>query len=440
MISEELKRKIASRTFWNDEKSDALIPGDVLKRSKYINDIESLAKLNIVVAALGIRRGGKSVIVKQYIHKLRQEGVPRENILYLNFFLRVLADVQKENVFLEVIEWWIHEVSDDGEKRYLILDEVQEIENWDSNVASIFEDHTLDCQIIITGSNSSLLSEKLDTSLGGRYTVLNVYPFSFNEYCQFTGSTRSVDSLKQYLLEGGMAEPLKTDSEELRERVVQDIINSTIERDIIQRQNITNPKLLHALVDYCRMMIGKEGSVPGIEKEILSQVKGQQHSALVSDYLGFIQDAFFIRMPETYSYRIKDVLKNKISKLYLADTSFALYKQGTEYGRLLENLVYSELIRRRYNVQRFFAYKNKNLEIDFFAEKQGKAMLVQVCWLLGDENENATLWSREFGNLSGTKLNAAKYVVSLDQKINSPFSDIRHLNILDFLDLISSDG
>lgn len=439
MISDEVKQKIKSRSFWGIPQSDNIAPNDQLIRQDYVNEIIALTNMNIVAAILGIRRGGKSVISKQFIQELRSRGTPASNILYLNLFLRHISDLKNESVFMAAIEWWLNDIANEEGKRYLIIDEVQELENWDINVASIFEDHTLDCQIIITGSNSKILSDKLDTSLGGRYTILQVFPFSYIEYCKFTNKTLSQQSFLEYLHEGGMAEPLKASSEEQKERLIQDIINSTVERDIVQRNNVSNPQLLNALIDYCRGMFSREVSIKNIQNEVKRTIRGKHSAPLITEYLEYIEDVFFIQIPKTYSYRAKDVLSRSVDKLYLADTCFAIYEQNKEKGRLLENVIHSELLRAKYKVKRYFAYKNKNLEVDFLAERKDHSMLVQVCWTLGDQSENENLWEREFGNLKETKMNTNKLVVSLDENITSPYPEILHQNAVTFIEYLAKN-
>ena len=146
-----------------------------------------------------------------------------------------------------------------------------------------------------------------------------------------------------------------------------------------------------------------------------------------------MQDVYFLYSPPTYSHRAKEILRRSVDKIYLGDLCLADYKSQTQKGRLLENMVYLELARNNFKVQRYMGYRNKNLEIDFYVEKSSKSALIQVCWLLGDSNENRALWEREFGNLHYTNKDVLKFVVSLDDKINSPYRDVEHLNIMQFL-------
>jgi len=436
MISDELKRNLSSRSFWDNKTAIYILPKDNIPRNAYIEKISTLERTNVVVTLMGQRRCGKSIIARQYIKYLWENNVPKTNIFYINLFLKSLADVKNTITFFQAISWWIEEMAVVDQPCYLILDEVQELEDWDENIASIFEDPVINCQIIITGSNSKMLSEELATELSGRYTSLQIFPFSFEEYCNYTQREQNITNFQLYLGIGGMPEVIKTVDEEQRQRLITDIINSTVKHDIVARYNPTNPRLLNDLIDYCRTSFSKELSIKRIGNEVLSKQLSQHSSSLVSEYLQYMEDVFFISLPETYSYRAKDILKRSINKLYIGDLCFGDYKENTEKGRLLENFVFLELRRNNYQVKRYFAYKNRNLEIDFYAEKPSKSILLQVCWRLGDKAENPSLWEREFGNLNEAKLDVDKFVISLDENIPSVYRDIKHVNILDFINML----
>jgi predicted AAA+ superfamily ATPase len=153
-----------------------------------------------------------------------------------------------------------------------------------------------------------------------------------------------------------------------------------------------------------------------------------------------MKDVYFLYSPDTYSYRSKEILKRSVDKIYLGDLCMANYKAQTQKGRLLENMLYLELLRHNFQVQRFLGYRNKNLEIDFYAEKGDRSALIQVCWMMGDADENQILWEREFGNLHATNKDVPKLVVSLDETISSPYKDVEHLNVMKFLAWIADSN
>jgi uncharacterized protein len=433
MSLELLKQRIETRAFWKAGTEDSLLPDRNLTRSGYLTKLARLEGVNVVTSIMGQRRCGKSVVGRQYMAKLWKDGVPRKNILYINFFLKPIAEARKEDNFIALVDWWMSEQVDPAKPSYLVLDEVQELENWDENVASVFEDSSLPCRIIMTGSNSKMLSEELSTRLGGRYTTLQVFPFSFAEYCRFQNLDYSLPHVESYLLEGGMPEVLKTRDEDQRAQLITDIINSTVKHDIVTRYNPSNPRLLYSLIDFCRTAFSQEVSIKSISKAVV-----QTSSSLVDTYIGYMRDVYFLHSPPTYSYRTKEILKRSVDKIYLGDLAMANYKAQTQRGRLLENMVYLELLRNNFSVQRFLGYRNRNLEIDFYAEKGRTSALIQVCWLLGDSTENQALWEREFGNLYNTHKEASKFVVSLDEDINPPYKETSHLNIMQFLDWVTA--
>ena len=442
MSLESLKQRIQSRAFWEIGTEKSLLPVRNLTRSSYLSRLALLQDVNVVTSIMGQRRCGKSVIGRQYVKMLWDEGIPRRNILYINFFLKPIADVREERNFISIVEWWMEQLVDRERPSLLVLDEVQELENWDENVASIFEDASLPCRLIITGSNSKMLSDDFSAKLGGRYTTLQVFPFSFAEFCQFTETEYAKKNVENYLLAGGMPEVLRVHDEEQRIQLISDIINSTVKNDIVSRYNPSNPGLLYALIDYCRTSFSQELSVKSISNTVLQSIKSprgnssagtQTTSSLVNTYLGYMQDVYSLHLPSTYSHRAKEILKRSVDKMYLGDLCLSDYKAQTQKGRLLENMIYIELLRNSFRVQRYLGYRNRNLEIDFYAGKGKKSALIQVCWQLGDSNENRVLWEREFGNLHYTNKDVPKFVVSLDDRIDPPYRDVEHLNIMQFL-------
>jgi len=238
-----------------------------------------------------------------------------------------------------------------------------------------------------------------------------------------------------------MPEVLKVHDEEQRIQLISDIINSTVKQDIVSRYNPSNPGLLYALIDFCRTSFSQELSIKSISNMVLQSIKlpggnsatTQTSSSLVSTYIRYMQEVYFLHLPPTYSHRTKEILKRSVDKMYLNDLCLSDYKAQTQKGRMLENMVYIELLRNNFKVQRYLGYRNKNLEIDFYIEKNSKSALIQVCWMLGDSNENLALWKREFGHLHFTNADVPKFVVSLDEKIDSPYRDVEHLNIMQFL-------
>lgn len=441
IIMSKLQLEIAMQSFWHPTTRSAILPADYLDRQYYVSQLLDLEDSNLVVSVMGQRRAGKSLITRQFLNERRKSGIPDKNTLYINFLIDSLSELSEARAFWDLVEWWHSDVADSNFPKYLVLDEVQELTDWDKHVASLFEDPKFSCKIFITGSNSKLLSEELSTNLGGRYITVRVFPFSFKEFCLYNALEYSLQNIEDYLETGGMPEVVKLKNEHQRAQLVNDIINSTVKYDIIRRYNPSNPQLLYSLIDFCRSSFSKELSVNSITNAVVNSGKKQNQtsSSLIEEYLGYMEDVYFLHLPRTYSYRSKDILSARVDKVYLGDLSMATFKRGTERGRLLENFVYLEITRRGIAARRFFGYRNKNLEIDFHFEKGDTALLLQVCWKLGDFTENKSLWEREFGNLEKTNVDALKYVLSLDEKIVSPVSSVQHMSVIEFLKFLDDN-
>lgn len=446
MTLEILKTELIERSFWHVDSQSALLPEQNLPRLDLLAGLSALDSSNLVTCIMGQRRCGKSVIVRQYIQQLWAEGIPPHNILYINFFLRPLKGLQDEKIFAQIIDWWMKDLVDKNKRSYLLLDEVHLLEHWDENVASIFEDPKFPCRIIMTGSNSSLLSKDLSTKLGGRFTSLPIFPFSWSEYCRFTNQDLNLKSIESYLFAGGLPEVLKLKNSELAAQLVGDIVNSIVKNDIVERYNPSNPRVLFSLIEYCRQSYGQDLSLTKIQNEINSRLSIPQNpqanrksTTLAETYLQYMVDAYFLYCPQTYSYRIKDVLKQKVDKIYLSDLSFADHDSGVAKGRLLENMVYLEINRRHFKIKRFLGYRNKNLEIDFWVKNARMEALIQVCWQLGSPEENGAMWDREFGNLGAVSWDVPKIVVSLDAQIKSPVKGVQHLSVQQFFEWLDNN-
>ena len=228
---------------------------------------------------------------------------------------------------------------------------------------------------------------------------------SLFRFCQFTETEYATGNVENYLVAGGMPEVLKVHNEEQRIQLISDVINSTVKHDIVSRYNPSNPGLLYALIDFCRTAFSQELSVKGISNAVMQNVRSsrgggasaQTTSSLVSSYIGYMQDVYFLYSPTTYSHRTKEILKRSVDKIYLGDLCMADFNAQTQKGRLLENMVYIEFGKKQLQGPKVPGLPEQKSRIDFFVQKEAKSALVQVCWQLGDSQENRSLWEREFG-------------------------------------------
>ena len=421
-------KALESLNYWTSEPKNL-----GLQRSHYLSRLEAYDQTDSLIVISGARRSGKSVLMKQWIALKIQEGVPRMNILFFNFFVQKLSFFTKEANLLLAIEKWQKE-TDSQYKKYIIIDEIQEVEDWDLVVASLFEDHTLDAKILITGSNSQLLANDATSRLSGRYFSLTMYPFSYLEFCQIK-KTSPDDSFSSYLESSSSPELCLVDDPEAKENLMRGIINTTIQKDIIERYNPSNPALLSRIIKYIRLNSSNQFSIKAITDSLNNQLKKTDSVSLntVEKYLEYIKTVYFCHECPTYSYRKKEVLERNSNKYYLNDTGMSLFLEGFEKGRIFENVIYLELLKKGYEVKTYFAYKSRNREVDFHATKSKRSLFIQVTWMLSDKSENKSLWDREIGNLESINQAGEKVVVCMDGDDHERIGDIVILSPVKFV-------
>ncbi len=410
--------------FWTAD-----VKGIGINRPAYIDRLSRLNTDRTIVTVTGLRRVGKSVIVRQFIdYLIRQMNVPPCQILYANLFLRELSFLKDPDRFQEAVtSWQKHMAVDTGQRMYLVIDEVQEIPDWEKLVGSFFEDYTADYKLIITGSNSKLLSGELATYLAGRTHELRVFPLSFNEFSTFTGQTGTRETLLDYFTRGGMPEIVLADNEFARNSLIETTIDSVIMRDIVARYEIRNVRLLKKIVEYVSASASDEVSRNKMANLIHESGKtASVHT--VSDYLECLKEAFFIHECPVFSHKKNDYLKSGSRKIYLNDLAFM--KQDHRfggYGKLLENLVFLSLKRSGHTVSTVRTGKG---EVDFVSEKNSDRAYYQVAWTINDPGSDT--YRREFEGLLSIQDHCPKQIITMDDLPLPPQKGIRHLTALDF--------
>ena len=318
-----------------------------------------------------------------------------------------------------------------NQKIYLLLDEVQEIENWEKCVNSIFETQNVD--IYITGSNSKLLSSEISTYLTGRFVLIPVYTLSFSEFIEFKKNyvpDSRINSLDEYfdlyLKSGGFPFIAKTNhTQEENYQIIDGIYSTVVTRDISKRHNISNLEMFNRVVRFILENLGKNFSA----KTIFDFFKSQHRSIAIEtiyNYIAWLEEAFIIYRCNRYDIQGKEILKTQ-EKYYLSDIGFKYSQLGYSpkaVASVLENIVYLELCRRRYSV---YIGKSDDKEIDFVAVKQDSKLYVQVCRTLPEDSE------RETANLKAIKDNYPKYVVTMDSSVCGNDEGIKIMHIKDFL-------
>lgn len=360
--------------------------------------------------------------------ELVQRGISYENIIYINFESMEYADIDNTRSLYNFVKSKIK----DELKYYILLDEIQEVKDWEKAINSFAVDCNSD--IYLTGSNSKLLSSELATYIAGRYIEINVTPLSFKENLEFksvltgTGISDIQKELIRYLRLGGFPVIHTADySYEEAYKIINDIYASATLRDIVQRNRIRNIEMFEKVVKYVFENIGNMFSA----KKVSDYFKNQQRKVdieTVYNYLDALESAFIIYRVPRYNLRGKEVLQTN-EKYFIGDQGLKYAVMGykdRDISGILENIVFLELKRRGYQV---YVGKFDDKEIDFVAEKKEKKIYIQVAYKLSEE----AIVEREFGALLGVRDHYPKYVVTMEEFWQDNIEGIKHINIAEFL-------
>lgn len=393
----------------------------IIQRQDYIEKIKPFINNHIIKVLIGTRRSGKSTILKQIIDSLLNDGIPQENIVWINFELSDYFEITDIKKLEDYISCQIENVEG---RIYLFFDEIQVIPQWDKLINSYFAKEIFD--IYITGSNSKLLSGEFATYLSGRYVELNIYPFSFQEYIEYHEISDDYKShFYNYLEDGGMPSTYNYKGDD-KNLVIIDLYNSIVLKDIIQRNNVKNVDLLDRIIRFVMYNIGQVFSANKIYKRLKQDMVNLSVNTIYK-YLKFFENACLIYQVKREDLQGKKILQYD-EKYYLSDLGFRQAIIGNnqrDITRVIENIVYIELLRRGYEIT---IGKVDNLEVDFVCKKQNKPIYIQVSYLLASEE---TI-EREFKPLKNISDNYPKYVITMDD-LDMSHEGIRHLNLLDFL-------
>lgn len=398
----------------------------MIDRPLYLDKIMPFVDTPFVKILTGVRRCGKSTILKMIIKKLREEKhVDDEQILSYRFDSMEYEDMTTKELYLELKSKIIQ-----SKKTYLFLDEIQEIEGWEKVVNTLASDFDVD--IYITGSNSRMMSSEISTYLTGRYITFHIYTLSFEEYLMFKKSYTTLKDLKQefsqYVRLGGFpATHLQDYSQDEVYTIVKDIYNSTIFSDIVRRNQVKKIDQLERVAKYTFNNIGNTFSAKSISNYFKSEQRKIDNETVYS-YLEKLQKAYILHKCSRYDLQGKDILKTQ-EKFYLADVSLRYSVLGYTVDSIaasLENIVYLELKRRGYDV---YIGKIKDKEIDFVATKQNEKIYVQVTQEIKSEKTQ----KREYEQLLEIRDNYPKYVVMADDFAGGNYEGIKTMNIVDFL-------
>jgi predicted AAA+ superfamily ATPase len=401
---------------------------NLIYRSGYMQQLKDLKDVHIIKVITGMRRVGKSTLLKMFADDLLNNGVKQEQIIMLNF---EDLDVLEIGGYKEVYDYVKKKIIPDA-MNYVILDEVQNIELYEKLVDSLFIKNNID--LYITGSNAYLLSGELATLLSGRYIQIEMLPFSFSEYLKFTSNSENLtkdESFRNFLFFGGIPqtsvfEKISTDAVN---GFLSGIIDTVIEKDIFLRHEIYNPAEFNQVLDFVMDAVGSEIS-PKSVSDYMKSNGTKIDDKTISNYLSYLTDAKILHKVQRYDIKGKKLLRT-LAKFYLTDTGLRQARLSKsfedDFGHLLENIVYLELLRRNRSVQ---IGKTRDSEVDFVVtDNEGYVSYYQVAW----STKNETTLERELASLNSIKDSNSKYLLTTDWDTNPVYNGIRKLNVIDWL-------
>ena len=398
----------------------------MIYRPMYVDKIMAYVDTPFVKVLAGVRRCGKSTILKMIMEKLQKErNIPADRIVSCRYDSMEYEDMTAKQMYAHLKG----RLSPDG-KTYLFLDEVQEIKGWEKVVNSLVSDFDVD--LYVTGSNSRMMSSEISTYLTGRYIAFRIFTLSFSEYLMFKekydtiGDTRT--ELAEYVRLGGFpAAHLQKYSQDEIYTIVRDIYNSTIFSDIVKRNQVRKIDQLERVVKYTFQNVGSTFSAKSISDYLKSERRALDNETVYS-YLEKLEKAYLLHRCSRYDLQGREILKTQ-EKFYLADNALrysVLGYHADSVASSLENIVYLELCRRGYTV---YIGKTNDGEIDFAATRQNEKIYVQVTQEINSEKTE----KREYHRLLEIHDNYPKYVLRTDEFAGGNYEGIKTMHIADFL-------
>ena len=401
----------------------------MIERKEYLRQLESWKDKHIIKVITGIRRCGKSTLLKQFQSKLIENGISKEQIISINF-----EDMQFEDLldYKNLYQFIKSKIIED-KKMYIFLDEVQKVDQYENVVDSLFINDFID--VYITGSNSYLFSGQLATNLRGRYIELSILPLSFKEYYQYKNDDKS-HCFMNYMKTGGFPYLLNIDDNNVN-MYIEGIYNTVLIKDIEERLNrkqrknnnssLTDVALLKSISKYLSSVVGSPISIRSITNYLISNERKVSPNT-VSEYITSLCDSYLYYPVEPMDISGKELLKSN-KKYYIVDLgirNYILPKKRYDLGFSIENIVYFELHRRGYEV---YIGKNKNLEVDFIAKKNNEYTYIQVTASMLEEST----FEREITPLREIRDNYPKIILTLDEFTVGNYEGIKVINVIDWL-------
>lgn len=398
----------------------------MINRPIYVDKIMAYVNTPFVKILTGIRRCGKSTILRMLMEEMKKRGIRDNQILHYSFDSLEYEDIKTAKTLFTHLK---QHLCPEG-RTYLFLDEIQEVKSWEKVVNSLMTEYDVD--IYVTGSNSRMMSSEISTYLTGRYIAFRIFPLSFSEYMIFRKEYTEVldprTELANYLRLGGFpAVHLQKYTPNEVYTIVKDIYSSTIYTDIVRRNQIRKVDQLERIVKFAFDNVGRTFSAASISKYLKSENRSIDNET-VYNYLSKLESAYILHRCSRFDVQGKEILKTQ-EKFYLADPALRYSVLGyspDSVAAMLENVIYLELLRRGYDV---YVGKLDNAEIDFIAVKQENKVYIQAAQKIGSPETER----REYGRLLDIRDNYPKYVLQTDAFAGGNYEGIKTMHIADFL-------
>ena len=396
---------------------------DLISRPNYYSKLEKLLGKGVLIVLTGQRRVGKSYVMKELVARKQQE--PNANVIYID---------KEKTAFDTIVTYkdlvtYVEERLDKSKHNYLLIDEVQEIEAFERGLRNYYNESFID--VVVTGSNSDILSSDLGTMLSGRYVEVFIQGLSYPEFLEFHNLEDGEAAINKYINYGGLPglRPFGLDNPETINDYLQGVYNTILVKDIIRRKKIRNVPFLENLIRFIADNIGKPMSATSIQNYMTSN-ESEVSKNLILKYMKAITEACLAAAVSRYNIHGKKLLETN-DKFYFGDVGIRNFivggRRANDIEKIVENLVYQHMVRLGYEVKVGQLYST---EIDFVGTRGDEVVYVQSAYLITEEKT----FNREFGNLLPIKDNYPKYVISMTPYMDSSkWEGIIHIPFVEFL-------